>query len=438
MSEGHQGATSAASPDPVLRFLHVDLDAFFAAVEERDAPELRATPVVVGGLGRRGVVAAANYPARAFGVHSAMPMSEARRRAPHATFLPPRFEAYQAASAAVMAILREVTPDVEPLSLDEAFLDVAGARRRLGTAVEIAASIRTRIRRDTQLVASVGVASTKQLAKIASDLSKPDGLLVVDPAEELAFLQRLPIRRLWGVGPATAKRLERLGIATIADLARTPRAALQQAVGVAAGAHLHDLAWNRDERRVETGRATKSVGHEETFAHDVTDPAVLEREVRRLADLVGIRLRRGSLRARTVTLKVRAPDFTTVTRSSTRRQPTDRGDDLASGALELLARVDTRAGVRLIGVSAHGLVPRAAAPGEQLRMFVDSEAASGPDAGDVDGSVADSRRSRIDAAVDSIRDRFGDEALGRAVLVGPEGLRTKRRGTMWGPDEEDA
>ena len=253
--------TSRAEPS----ILHVDLDAFYASVEQLDDPKLSGKPVVVGGLGPRGVVAAASYEARRFGVRSAMPMARARRACPDGVFLAPRFDAYRDASRAVMKILRSFTPLVEPIALDEAFLDVAGARRLHGTGPEIAVAIRGRVRDDTGLVASVGAASTKLLAKLASDLAKPDGLLVVEPGEELTFLHPLGVERLWGVGPATRRRLTELGVSTVGELAALPEEVLVGALGNAAGHHLHALAWNRDARPVEPEQVAKSVGHEETF-----------------------------------------------------------------------------------------------------------------------------------------------------------------------------
>src|SRR4051794_27351904 len=234
-----------------LTILHIDLDAFYASVEQLADPSLRGRAVVVGGLGPRGVVAAASYEARRFGVQSAMPMARARRACPNGVFLAPRFDAYRDASRAVMTVLRSFTPLVEPIALDEAFLDVAGARRLHGTGPEIAAAIRARVRDDTGLVASVGVATTKFLAKLASDASKPDGLLVVEAGTELAFLHPLPVERMWGVGPATRRRLADLGVTTVAELAALPEDTLTSALGQAAGRHLHALAWNRDERAVE-------------------------------------------------------------------------------------------------------------------------------------------------------------------------------------------
>ncbi len=379
--------------------LHLDLDAFFAAVEQLDDPSLRGRPVVVGGLGPRGVVAAASYEARRFGIFSATPMARARRACPDAVFLAPRFDAYAAKSQEVMAILRSVTPLVEPISLDEAFLDVRGAGRRLGTGPEIAAALRAQIRSETGLTASVGVASTKMLAKIASDESKPDGLLVVPAGEELAFLHPLPVRRLWGVGPATQRRLDRFGVVTIGDLAALPESTLVRALGVAQGEHLHALAWNRDVRDVQPDRRVKSVGHEETFPTDVRDRDVLRLEVRRLSDLVGERLRRAGRAGRTVQLKVRYHDFRTITRSKTLAEATDLSADLTRTAISLLDTVDLGDGVRLIGVSAQQLE---SADAVQRSLFPD----------DVDPMPGGrEQRGRLERSVDAVRERFGQDAV---------------------------
>ena len=384
--------------------LHVDLDAFYASVEQLADPSLAGRPVVVGGLGPRGVVAAASYEARRFGIQSAMPMGRARRACPDAVFLAPRFDAYQDASRAVMAILRDYTPLVEPISLDEAFLDVRGARRLHGTGTDVAVAIRSRVRSDTGLVASVGVATTKMLAKIASDLSKPDGLLVVAPGTELDFLHPLDVGRLWGVGPATRRRLDRLGIHTIGDLAAFPEPALQRAVGVAHGAHLHALAHNRDDRAVEPGRVAKSIGHEETFATDVTDRARLDRDLVRFAERVAARLRDHQLVARTVQLKARYADFRTVTRSRTLPDPTDLADDLARVGRTLLADLPLGDGLRLLGLAAQQLV---AASGVQSALPFDR----------ADAPVPSDRRADLERTVDDLRRRFGDAAVGRAAAT---------------------
>ncbi|MGZ4735057.1 MAG: DNA polymerase IV [Acidimicrobiia bacterium] len=335
--------------------LHLDLDAFFASVEQLADPSLRGRPVVVGGLGNRGVVAAASYEARRFGIHSAMPMARARRACPDAAFLSPRFDAYSDASAQVMAVLRDVTPLVEPISLDEAFLDVGGARRSLGGGPEIGQQLRARIRAETGLTASVGAATTKLLAKLASDLAKPDGMLVVEPGTELEFLHPLPVTRLWGVGPATRKRLDRFKVETVGDLAKLPESTLVRELGASAGAHLHALAWNRDDRPVEPDRAMKSIGHEETFARDRDDLVGLERDALRMADAVATRLRSASKTARTVQLKIRYGDFRTITRSHTLPSPTDLAAEIGETARDLLRAVDLGAGIRLLGVSVQQL-----------------------------------------------------------------------------------
>ena len=389
--------------------LHVDLDAFYASVEQLADPALRGRPVVVGGLGPRGVVAAASYEARRFGVHSAMPMARARRACPEAAFLAPRFDAYGEASTAVMTILRSFTPLVEPLSLDEAFLDVAGARRLHGDGPQIAASIRTRVRAETGLTASVGVTTTKLLAKIASDLAKPDGLLVIPPGTELDVLHPLPVERLWGVGPATRKRLARLDVRTVGDLAAVPEATLVAALGQAHGAHLHALSWNRDARGVDPEQHAKSIGNEETFATDLTDRAALEREVIRLADRVATRLRRAGRVGRTIQLKVRFHDFRTITRSRTIDEPTDLAADISRTAGELLAAVEVGEGIRLLGVTAQQLSDAAAV---QTALALDAEEAP----------VADDPARRgvqraVERSIEQVRDRYGDDAVMPARLA---------------------
>jgi DNA polymerase-4 len=410
-----------------LSILHVDLDAFYASVEQLADPSLRGRPVVVGGLGPRGVVAAASYEARRFGIHSAMPMAYARRACPGAVFLSPRFDAYGDASRHVMSILRDVTPLVEPLALDEAFLDVEGARRLQGDAVAIATSIRERVRRDTGLIASVGVASTKLLAKLASDLAKPDGMLVVGPERPLEFLHPLPVQRLWGVGPATYKRLERFGVVTIGDLAAVPEETLVHSLGPAAGRQLHALAWNRDPRRVEPHQEAKSIGHEETFPHDVRDRETLERELVRMGDRVAVRLRSAGRVGRTVVLKARYPDFRTVTRSRTLTTLTDLAAVVTNTAIDLLRGLDLGAGLRLLGVSVQQLDTAASAEVQEQLSF---------DALDHGHAPPEQERHGLERAVDRVRARFGDDAVGSAALVGPSGLRTGRAGSAWGPDGE--
>lgn len=399
-------ATERGASGPPLQpeeptILHVDLDAFFASVEQLADPALRGRPVVVGGLGPRGVVAAASYEARRFGVYSATPMARARRACPEAVFLAPRFDVYAAASAEVMGILESVTPLVEPISMDEAFLDVGGARRLSGSGPEIAVSVRTRIREETGLTASVGVATTKILAKIASDDAKPDGLRVIEVDGELDYLHPLVVERLWGVGPATRRRLAGYGVRTIGDLATLPEATLVSALGVAQGRRLHALAWNRDERPVVPGRPAKSVGHEETFPTDVLDRDVLEHEILRLADKVAERLRRAGCTARTVQLKLRYGDFSTITRSRTLVEPTDLARELARTATVLLDAVDLGDGVRLLGVSAQQLDAADAVQG--TLSFGDSEGLGGLDDRE--------ERGRLERSVDAVRARFGADAV---------------------------
>jgi DNA polymerase-4 len=369
----------------------------------------------VGGLGPRGVVAAASYEARAFGVYSATPMMRARRACPDAVFLAPRFDRYREASTAVMAILRSYTPLVEPIALDEAFLDVEGSRRLHGTGPEIAVAIRTRVKAETGLTASVGVATTKLLAKLASDLSKPDGLFVVEPGTELDLLHPLGVRRLWGVGPATERKLTALGVTTVGQLAALPQDTLVQALGRASGHHLHELAWNRDERAVVADQEVKSIGHEETFPADLHDHAGLEHRLVALADGVATRLRAAGMAARTVQLKVRFGDFTTVTRSRTLPEPTDLAAELRRVAGELLRSLDVAPGVRLLGISGQQLLRRTPSAADQGTLFPD-ESAEPTDAGADDTPLstapAGERQDALERSVDAVRARFGPGAVG--------------------------
>jgi DNA polymerase-4 len=319
-------------------------------------------------------------------------------------FLAPRFHEYERFSAAVMEILREVTPLVEPISLDEAFLDVAGARRRLGDGPTIARYVRQRIAGEVGLVASVGVATTKFLAKIASDMSKPDGLLVIEPGTEDAFLGPLPLGRLWGVGPATLSRLEALGVHTVGEVARLPEDALVAALGVAHGTHISQLARNIDDRDVTPVRVTKSIGNEETFGTDVWSRAELEREVVRLSDRVAGRLRHAGVEARTITLKVRFADFRTITRSRTEPAPSSLSNEIAAIARELLAEVDVATGIRLLGIAGSQLV----APASRQGML---------DLGTESSDEGRERRTALEDAMDAVRARFGAGAVGAGSLV---------------------
>ncbi|GLX92722.1 DNA polymerase IV [Herbidospora sp. NBRC 101105] len=337
--------------------LHVDMDAFFAAVELIERPELQGTPVIVGAAGARGVVLSATYEARRFGVHSAMPMTRAMRLCPQATVIPPSHGKYGAISKGVFEIFHAVTPLVEPLSVDEAFLDVGGARRRLGSPVQIAAAIRAQVAERFGVTCSVGVASTKFVAKLASRQCKPDGLLVVPAEGVVEFLHPLPVAALWGVGERTEQALTRLGIKTVGDLARVPVATLQREFG-AAGSHLAALAWGRDERRVTAHVPDKSIGNEETFAHDVDDPETIMRELLRLSERVAARLRAAGYVGRTVSVKLRRSDFTTITRSRTLREATDVAKEIHTTACDLYraAGLD-RVRLRLVGVRMENLRP---------------------------------------------------------------------------------
>jgi DNA polymerase IV len=402
------------------------MDAFFVAVEVLDDPSLAGKPVIVGGSGDRGVVASCSYEARAYGIHSAMPSTRARRLCPHAVFVPGHYDRYMEYSRRIHEVFNEFTPLVEGVSLDEAFLDVAGAQRLFGDGAKIAGAIRAELHDRMQLWSSVGVATSKFIAKLASEAAKPKaslkgpipgrGVLVVAAGRELDFLHPLPIDALWGVGPATGERLRRLGVQTIGDLAEAPLPSLVGAIGKAAGQHLHDLAWARDPRAVEPERATKSVSHEETYPIDHVDPSVLHREAVRMADAVASRLRRADLAGRTVSIKVRFHDFATITRSHSLPAAIDEGPAIARIAGALLEQVDISAGVRLFGVSVSNLTEGGA---RQLSL---------DDVADVALWTATTK------AVDEVRERFGEDAVGPAAIVGDEGLRTKKRGEQqWGP-----
>src|ERR1700757_3194715 len=351
-----------SADDTGCRILHVDMDAFYASVELRDQPGLRGRPVVVGGLGARGVVLSATYEARAFGVRSAMPVGRARRLCPQAVFLPPRHRLYGEVSREVMAIFRAVTPAGEPLSLDEAFLDVSGAQRRLGSPRAIAELIRRQVREQQSITCSVGVAPVKFVAKIASARCKPGGLLVVQEKGLLAFLHPLPASALWGVGDRAEEVLGRLGLRTVGDIAHVPLATLQRELG-AAGEHLWSLAWGRDERTVAPRREEKSVGAEETFPADVDDPEVIRRELLRLSGRTARALRAAGCVARTISVKLRLASFKTITRSRTLAEPTDVAREIYTTACALYegSGLDSRARLRLVGVRAAGLRPVQAA-----------------------------------------------------------------------------
>ena len=337
--------------------LHADMDAFFASVEVRKRPELKGLPVIVGGAGNRAVVTSATYEAREFGVRSAMPVLRARRLCPQAILVQPDMAAYRDASADVMEIFRSITPLVEPISLDEAFLDVSGVRRTLGGAEQVAELLRARMADELSLTCSVGVGPSKFVAKLASTRCKPDGVLVIPPARVIAFLHPLPVGALWGVGEATAEVLSKLGLHTVGDLASTPTATLIRALGQSSGAHLSALARGIDDRSVVPYEPEKSIGAEHTFDTDIDDPAVVRRELLRLADRVAARLRAAGVRSRTLSIKIRYADFRTVTRARTLSEATDVGRDVYGTAAELYDALGLiRPRIRLVGVRAEGLV----------------------------------------------------------------------------------
>ncbi len=389
--------------------LHVDLDAFFAAVEQRDRPELRGKPVIVGGSDptARGVVSAASYEARRYGVHSAMPLRTAYALCPQGVFVPVDGRRYQIASREVMAILRRFTPLVEPISIDEAFLDVTGSRALFGDGPTIASTIKATIREEVGLTASVGVAATKLVAKVASDLRKPDGLVVVPPGEEAAFLAPLPISRLWGVGEKTAEALREYGVTTIGDLAALPDVVLVRRFGKH-GASLAARAKGIDADPVGDHDPAKSIGHEHTFDVDTSDRELIERTLLAMAEGVASRLRSAGLRAGTIHVKIRDSSFRTITRQRTLAMPTDQTDPIWHTALEL-ARPEMRGQrIRLLGVTASHFAER-----QQLGLF--------DVPGVRDGGPADAdRRRRATRAEDAIRRRFGDGAMTRARLLGAD------------------
>ncbi len=344
--------------DSLTTILHIDMDAFFASVELLERPDLRGKAVIVGGAGARGVVLSATYEARRFGVHSAMPIGRARRMCPHAEVITPTFGRYSAISEEVMKIFASITPYVEPLSLDEAFLDVSGAVRRIGSPRVIGELIRHRVRSELGITCSVGAASTKFIAKLASTQIKPDAILVLPPDQVIAFLHPLPVGALWGVGEKTEERLRRLGLTTVGEIAHTPESTLQRALGNALGSHLAAIAWGRDTRTVDPHAPDRSLGAEETFDRDVDDHVVVRRELLRLADRVGSRLRASGHVGRTVALKVRFADFTTISRSRTLPEPTDVAREIYQTATELYDALGLqRARLRLVGVRVEGLLP---------------------------------------------------------------------------------
>ncbi|MFI6731830.1 DNA polymerase IV [Nonomuraea sp. NPDC050451] len=393
-------APRTGADDSGCPILHVDMDAFFASVELLERPELRGRPVIVGSPAGRGVVLSATYEARAQGVHSAMPMSRARRLCPQATIIPPSHGKYSEVSKGVMEIFHTITPLVEPIASDEAFLDVGGARRRLGPPAAIAAMIREQVLDRYGITCSVGVASSKFVAKLASKQCKPDGLLVVPADQVVDFLHPLPVSALWGVGERTEQSLVRLGIRTVGDLARVPPATLQRELGQAVGGHLAALAWGRDERPVSAHVPDKSIGNEETFAADVDDPEVIKRELLRLSERVAARMRKGGHVGRTVSVKLRRADFTTINRSRTLREATDVAQVIYATACELYEAAGLqRVRLRLVGVRMENLRPA----GEATHQLGIGERETG--------------WREAEQAMDKAIRRFGPDAVVPASLV---------------------
>ena len=398
-------AADASSSDEAAPrvILHADMDAFYAAVEQRDNPELRGKPVVVGGPGRRGVVSTCSYEARKFGIHSAMPGLEARRRCPHAIFVPPRMDVYAAESATIQGIFREYTPLVEPLSLDEAFLDVTGSVRLFGDGPAIARRLKDDVREATGLTVSVGVAPCKYAAKVASDLEKPDGLVVVPPDDVPGFLAPLPISFLWGAGKVMQQRLGDLGFHTIGDVQEESLERLQQLLGKTAGSHFHALCHGHDERSVVPERAAKSVSHEITFGDDLHDRDECHRILFSMGERVGRRLRRAGIAGRTIRIKVRYGDFTTFTRQVSVSSPAGVADDVVihQHAVQLFDSLwPGKPGIRLLGVGVADLVE-----------------GSVPVQGDLFDEASDKAgtSSAVLEALDRIRDRFGEGSIRHAA-----------------------
>ena len=384
-----------------MKILHADMDAFYASVEERDNLDLVGKPVIVGGTPeKRGVVSAANYVARRYGIHSAMPAVIARRLCPQGIFLPPRIDYYAAISSEIREIFESFTPLVEPLSLDEAFLDVTGSEHLFGSAAEIAQKLKLTIRQKVRLVVSVGVAPNKFLAKIASDLKKPDALVIVDPDKVQDFLDPLPVEKLWGVGKQSSKVFQRLGIGTIGQLRRFPLDVLQSHFGKN-GEHLWQLARGIDERPVVPEQEAKSISHETTFEHDINNLEVLRAWLLELTEQVGCRMRRHNLRGRTVHLKIRFADFSMITRSKTLPEPTNITQEIWQAAAEIFSkRLPARhLPVRLLGMGVSGL----------------------DDTGLVQGQLFDrqarEKQARLDSITDEVKDRFGTVAIRRGSTL---------------------
>lgn len=399
---------------PTEPFLHADMDAFYAAVEQRDDPDLQGRPVAVGGQSSRAVVAAASYESRRFGVHSAMPMVRARRLCPDLVVVPGRFEVYREVSRQVMAVFTDFTPRVEPLSLDEAFLDVTGAVGLFGPPVSIAHQIRARVREQVDLAVSIGVAPNKFLAKLCSGKAKPDGVAHLTAGEVTTFLRPLPVADLWGAGPKTVARLNDFGLHTVADVADTDVGVMMRLLGKERGRQLHELAHGRDNRQVVAHEPAKSVSAETTFDVDVDDPEHLERVLLRLARKVAARLRRNDLSGRTVTLKVRFANFSTITRSHTFEAPTNVTRDVAGTAVDLLDRLRLeRVRVRLVGVGVSNLSDGDAA--HQLVLDLDDRWAHLDDVSDAVASRFESGEVTLASLLDEQWDELSESGDDRRL-----------------------
>jgi len=409
------GRGRVVSPDGAddtgTRILHVDMDAFYAAVEVLDDPSLEGLPLIIGAPDGRSVVSSASYEARRYGVRAAMPVGQAMRLCPTAKIVMPHFDRYQAVSKQVMTVFESITPLVEPLSVDEAFLDVQGVRRLWGSPAQIAKLVRERVQAEVGITCSVGVAATKHVAKMASTLSKPDGLLVIAAADTLDFLAPRSVRTMWGVGPKASDALEARGIRTIGDIRDSPQEMLDRAVGPALGARIAQLSRGEDARAVETERVEKSIGHEETFDVDVSDREFLRAELLRLADRVAVRLRRAEWECGTVAIKIRFDDFTTVSRSQTLPEPTSVGQRIGEAAQALYESIDRRDPIRLVGVRAEKLRP---AGSSAFALWDDDE-----------------HWRKVEGALDDARARFGSATITRARHVG----RGEGRGAVQHPKD---
>lgn len=412
--------------------LHVDMDAFFVSVELLRRPELRGQPVVVGGTGARGVIAAASYEARAFGIHSAMPSIRARRLCPHLVFIAGDHKHYSVVSARINDLFNQITPLVEPLSLDEAFLDLSGSGRALGKPHLVAERLRERILEEVGLTSSMGIARNKFLAKLATTSAKPRpsrsgpvmgaGVFVLDPGAESEFLAKLPIERLWGVGPATLAKLSPLQIRSVGDLSRTPHALLAGAIGAGSATRLSELSRGIDDRPVVPNAEPKSISHEETFSRDLVSMDELRTELIRQSEAVATRMRALGFRGRTVQLKLRYQDFRSLTRAHTLDNPTDRGTEIVDTAWTMLLRLPVEGGIRLIGVGVTNLTREPVL--EQLSFDDLLGQSTGSDHRAWDGA---------NSAVDEIRSKFGSGVIGPARLSG----RYRSAGDhQWGPDED--